>query len=103
MPGAGGGDDFGYDPDWDGDWDIDRSLLGDDDDYEDGAFSVRVRERVLVRVRVRVVGSFRVGCVFLPRRLVLMSREAVVVVCAESRLMFSHTKKSQLLYILRML
>ena len=32
VPGAGGGDEFDYDPDWDGDWDIDRSLLDDDDE-----------------------------------------------------------------------
>lgn len=36
MPGAGGGDDFAYDPNWDDDWDIDRSLLGDEDDYGAG-------------------------------------------------------------------
>ena len=36
IAGAGGGDEFDYDPDWDGDWDIDRSLLDDDDDEELG-------------------------------------------------------------------
>lgn len=34
VPGAGGGDNAGYDPDWDDDWDIDRSLL-DGIDYDD--------------------------------------------------------------------
>lgn len=36
VAGAGGGDEFDYDPDWDGDWDIDRSLLDDDDNDDEG-------------------------------------------------------------------
>lgn len=34
VAGAGGGDEFVYDPDWDDDWEIDRSLLGDDDEAD---------------------------------------------------------------------
>ncbi|CBJ27776.1 conserved unknown protein [Ectocarpus siliculosus] len=50
VPGAGGGDDFGYDPDWDDDWDIDRSLLDDDEAEGEGAAGGDWDEDGVVRV-----------------------------------------------------
>lgn len=56
MPGAGGGDDFGYDPDWDDDWDIDRSLLDDDEAEGEGAAGGDWDEDGVVRVDVAALG-----------------------------------------------
>ncbi|CAB1119769.1 unnamed protein product [Ectocarpus sp. CCAP 1310/34] len=56
VPGAGGGDDFGYDPDWDDDWDIDRSLLDDDEAEGEGAAGGDWDEDGVVRVDAAALG-----------------------------------------------
>ncbi|CAM9659493.1 unnamed protein product [Ectocarpus sp. 8 AP-2014] len=56
VPGAGGGDDFGYDPDWDDDWDIDRSLLDDDEAEGEGGAGGDWDEDGVVRVDAAALG-----------------------------------------------